>query len=151
MKPKMDRHKEILKVVSDRSVGTQAELRRVLSGRGHKVDQATLSRDIHELGLVKVTDGNGSYRYAPVERISPPVRANSESVVGGTVLSVAASRNLVVIKTDPGNASPLGLAFDRLAWPEVIGTVAGDDTVLLVLKETASAKKMAHRIEGLRK
>lgn len=149
MKSKIVRHREILGIVTDKAVGTQAELRRVLSGRGHRVDQATLSRDIRELGLVKVANSNGGYKYARVDEVSPIVRTSSPALAGRMIRSVATSRNLVVVKTDPGLASALGLAFDHMNWNEVLGTVAGDDTLLLVVDEKIPARKIAKKVQGL--
>src|SRR3990167_1273463 len=100
MNHKVHRQKEVLKVVAGQDIATQAELRKVLADRGHRVDQATLSRDIRELGLVKIAVENGRYKYAPVEEASPVQAARSEGFVGRAVRTIGASKNLVVIKTD---------------------------------------------------
>lgn len=151
MSLKASRHREILKVVSERPVATQAELQEVLHGRGIRVDQATLSRDIRELGLVKTPAGEGGYRYAPVEEVSPVLRAKSQSLFRRFVRGIETSRNLIVIKTDPGNASAVGISIDRMGWPEVAGTIAGDDTLLVVVRESAPVRGVARKIKELAK
>ena len=150
MNNKNERHSAILKLVSERPIRTQVQLRSRLSRRGFSVNQATLSRDVRHLGLVKVAESGGGARYATVEALTPAVSGGAESLVGSLVRSVEASRNLLVVKTDPGNASPLGLAIDRLRWPQVAGTVAGDDTLLVVVREDAAAKKVARKLNSLR-
>jgi transcriptional regulator of arginine metabolism len=150
MNSKATRQREILEVCAEQAVATQGELRTLLGRRGHRVDQATLSRDIRELGLVKLSDGE-SYRYAPVEEASPVVRAGSEAALGRMVVSATAAHNLVVLKTHPGNASPAALALDHLGWKEILGTVAGDDTVFIATVTVADAKRLARKIESLTK
>ncbi|MHC4606494.1 MAG: arginine repressor [Planctomycetota bacterium] len=149
MQAKAVRQREILKVVAQRPVATQAELRTLLSRRGHRVDQATLSRDVRELGLVKVPDEGNGYRYGTVEEASPVVRRGSKALVGRFVRGVDRSGNLVVVKTDPGNSPPVALAIDGMGWKDVVGTVAGDDTILVIVRGRASAAKVARRIERM--
>lgn len=151
MKNRAERHKEILRLVSRRAVRTQAELRRRLLRCGIRVNQATLSRDVRLLGLVKVSDGEGSPRYAPMEEISSLPRARVDVLMGRLVRDVETVGNLVVVKTDPGGASPLGLSIDRLAWQGVAGTVAGDDTLLVIARGGPGARKVARKIEEIRK
>lgn len=143
---KSQRHQEILKAIRSSSIATQTDLRRVLAKRGYAVDQATLSRDIHELGLVKIADGAG-YRYAPVEEVSPALPRNSAALLSRFIRSIATAGQLVVVKTDPGEASPIGLAIDRMNWNELVGTVAGDDTLFLAARSSGAARKLASRIK----
>lgn len=150
MKSRTERHLEIRKIVSRHPVRTQADLRRRLLRRGISVNQGTLSRDVRQMGLVKVSDGNGGYRYAPLDEIPLPPHPPSEAFAAQVVRSAEAVKNLIVVKTEPGGASPFGLAVDRLRWPEVAGTVAGDDTLLVVARENSLARKVARRIEGMR-
>ena len=148
---KSERQRQILQLVAERPIRTQADLKNPLLKRGMLVDPATLSRDIRQLGLVKIPDGEGGYRYAPVDGITPPSGETSEQTVGRLARSAEASKNILVIRTDPGNASALGLAIDQAEWPEVAGSLAGDDTVLLVVRERHSARKLARRIERLKR
>jgi transcriptional regulator of arginine metabolism len=150
MTTKSERQQAILAIVRERPVGTQGELQRLLRARGHDVNQATLSRDIRELGLVKAPAGDGATRYAPVEAVSPVVHADSIALVSRMVKGAEAAGNLVVVKTDPGNANAVGIAIDRLRWPEILGTVAGDDTLFVVVREGARPGGIAKRILNLR-
>ncbi len=149
MTHKTERHRELLAIVRERPVATQDELRRLLKGRGHGVDQATLSRDIRELGLVKAAR-DGATSYATLDAISPAVHVESTTLVSRMVLSVECSGNLVIVKTSPGNASPVGLALDRMHWSEVVGTVAGDDTLFVAVREGVRAKTLAKKLLELR-
>jgi len=118
----------------------------VLARRGFQVTQATLSRDINELRLVKTTEGyilpNGD---APVE----PMPAVSR-VVREFVREVRRAQNLLVIKTIPGSAQPVAVAIDAEGWDEVVGTVAGDDTILIISGNNKKARQLQTRLEGLR-
>ncbi|HKS16739.1 MAG TPA: arginine repressor [Planctomycetota bacterium] len=144
------RHEAILRAVGEGPVRTQEELRRKLAARGFPVDQGTLSRDVRELGLVKVPgqDGQGTH-YALAA--APAATAGSDPAAAVARFSRGAdwSGNLVVIATDAGNAGLLGIAVDRLGWKEVLGTIAGDDTLLVVVREGARARAVAERIKAL--
>jgi transcriptional regulator of arginine metabolism len=150
MSPKADRQNAILDVIAKHAVATQAELKDRLRERGIEADQATLSRDIRELGLVKASEDGAHYRYAPVESVGPPVHVKASAILVRLVRKIECSGNLLVVKTDPGEASPAGLALDRMGWPEVVGTVAGDDTLLVVVREGTPARKLAKKILNLR-
>ena len=150
MSEKVDRQKAILDVVATRAVSTQQELKELLKARGIDVDQGTISRDIKELGIVKVSDDGAHYKYAPVEAVAPATHQRPSAIVARLVKKVDWSGNLLVVKTDLGEASPVSLAIDRLGWPEVVGTVAGDDTLLVVVREGASARKVAKKILDLK-
>src|SRR5580765_6880247 len=150
MSTKTDRQNAILDVIAKHAVATQAELKDRLKNRGIEADQATLSRDIRELGVVKASDDGAHYRYAPVEAVGPPVHLKASAILARLVRKIETSGNLLVVKTDPGEASPVGLALDRMAWPEVVGTVAGDDTLLVVAREGTPARKLAKKILGLK-
>jgi len=149
MKSKGERQRAILEVIAERPVRTQLQLKTLLRARGFEADQATLSRDIRELGLVKISDDGVHVRYAPVEAVAPPIHDRPAAVVARRVRSVEGSGNLLVVKTDPGEAGPVGIAVDRLGWPEILGTVAGDDTLLVVLREGVSARRAARRLLAL--
>jgi len=150
MSSKAERQKAILDIIAKQAVSTQAELKDLLKERGIEADQATLSRDIRELGLIKASDDGTHYRYAPVEAVAPPVHMKASAILARLVLKIDCSGNLLVIKTDPGEASPIGLALDRMGWSEVVGTVAGDDTLLVVVKEGSPARKLAKKILDLK-
>lgn len=150
MSAKADRQKALLDVIATRAVSTQAELKDLLKERGIDADQATLSRDIRELGLIKASDDGAHYRYAQVEAVTPPAHVKASTTLARLVRRIDCSGNLLVIKTDPGEANPIGLALDRMGWSEVVGTVAGDDTLLVVVKEGSPARKLAKKILSLK-
>lgn len=150
MKLKADRQRALLEAVHRTEVATQSELQRLLKAKGHAVDQATLSRDIKELGLVKVPTETG-YRYAPVDEASPVIPTRSAAVVSRFVKAVDHAGQLVVLKTNPGNAPAVAEALDHLAWGGVIGTLAGDNTVFVACSETSAARKIAARIGDLKR
>ena len=150
MSTKADRQKALLDVIARQAVSTQAELKDLLKARGIDADQATLSRDIRELGLIKASDDGAHYRYAPVESVAPPAHMKASAILARLVRKIDSSGNLLVVKTDPGDASPIALALDRMGWSDVVGTVAGDDTLLVVVKEGVPARKLAKRILDLK-
>lgn len=143
---KLARQQTLLELAHDGPLPNQQELCKVLARRGFQVTQATLSRDINELRLVKTTDGyvlpNGD---APVE----PMPAVSR-VVREFVREVRRAQNLLVIKTIPGSAQPVAVAIDAEGWDEVVGTVAGDDTILIISGNNKKARQLQTRLEGLR-
>ena len=144
------RHEAILRVVAEGVVRTQEELRRKLAGRGFPVDQGTLSRDVRELGLVKVPglDGEGTH-YALSRAPGGMATSDPAAAVARFARGADWSGNLVVVATEAGNAGPLGIAMDRLGWKEILGTVAGDDTLLIVVREGRRARAVAERIKSL--
>jgi transcriptional regulator of arginine metabolism len=151
MSEKVDRQKAILDLVGTRALATQQELKELLKSRGIDVDQGTISRDIKELGIVKVSDDGEHYKYAPVEAVAPATHQRPAAIVARLVKKVDWSGNLLVIKTDLGEASPVSLAIDRLGWPEVVGTVAGDDTLLVVVREGVPARRVAKKMLDLKR
>ena len=123
---------------------------RSLAAQGFPVDQGTLSRDVRDLGLAKVPgpDGEGT-RYALARAAVVPASTDPAASIARFARSADWSGNMVVVTTEAGNASPLGIAVDRLAWKEILGTVAGDDTLLIVVREGSRARAVAERIKSL--
>ncbi len=136
------RQGQVLNLIRARAIHTQEELARALKDLGIAAAQVTLSRDIRELGLVKTTEG---YRQILRESGGPDFAA----VAADFLMDVRVARNLVVLKTSPANASTLAAALDREGWPEVAGTIAGDDTVLAISPDDASAQRLRDRLLGL--
>lgn len=124
----------------------QQELVKVLARRGFPVTQATLSRDINELRLVRTTEG---YMLSNGDAPTEPVPAVSR-VIGEFVREVRRAQNLLVIKTTTGSAQPVAFAVDAEGWDEVVGTVAGDDTVLVITTDNKAAKTLQTRLEDMR-
>ena len=139
---KLSRHAAVRDVISSREVSSQEELRGLLYRRGHRVTQATLSRDIHELGLVKTAEGYKVPQGEEAEIHLPSI----ERLIQEFVYEVKTAQNLIVIKTSPGSAQPVSAAIDAEEWDEVVGTIGGDDTILAIAQSAKLADKLAQRI-----
>lgn len=138
----------ILDLVDREAITSQEQLRRRLHARGVDVTQATLSRDIKELGLVKRA-ADGAYRRPGPEAAQRPLADTQlRHAVGEYLRRVARVQQLLVLKTDPGQANPLAIAIDRALLPEVVGTIAGDDTILVVTPDGRRARALARRFES---
>ena len=143
------RHAAILRILREQQIGTQTELAEALHAAGHDVVQTTVSRDIHELGLVKVRNAAGRLVYAPPEAAEAE-RADAIAVAFARwALDVEASGNLVVVLTPHGYASPLAQAIDVARHPRIAGTIAGENTVLLVAREPATGADLAAEIRTI--
>jgi len=142
---KAQRHAAILRLVREHSIPSQERLRSLLAHAGFDVTQATLSRDIHELGLVKqpVAGGMPAYAAPPDETVPAPTLTGFLHTL---LLRSDGVGPLLVLRTPTGGASALAAALDREAWPEVLGTLAGDDTVLIVTRGPAARRKLARRL-----
>ena len=140
------RQRAVLDVLKHGPVASQEELQRALRKRGVKVGQATLSRDIRDLRLAKTADG---YSRSQGESSSAPALPPVSRLVREFVLELRPAQNLLVIKTSVGSAQPVAAALDEEQWPEAIGTIAGDDTILTVCPDKEDAKKLAARIEEM--
>lgn len=142
------RQGQILRLISGEPVSSQEDLRRRLRHAGLRVTQATLSRDLRELHLVKTAEGYRSLAAAAEEASAAPlpplVRALREFL-----LDLRLAQNLLVLKTPPGGAQPLAAAVDGERWKEVAGTLAGDDTVLVVSTSRAACRSLQKRLEEL--
>lgn len=144
------RQKKILEIIKKERVETQEDLAAALKRDGINVTQATISRDIKELGLIKVPGDNNAFRYA-VPGEAALVRSNErlKRVFLEHVLGLDYSENLIVIKTHPGGAQTVASAIDQAGWSEVIGTVGGDDTILVVVKPKSAVKAVMERFNRL--
>lgn len=137
----------ILELVGREAITSQEQLRKRLRGRGVTVTQATLSRDIAELALVKHA-ADGAYRVAGDNGAGPAEPGEAlRSAVADYVGGIERVRELVVIRTAPGQAGILGIAVDRAALPEVAGTIAGDDTLLVIVRNAKKAQAFVKQIE----
>lgn len=129
------RHARIKEIIENQIIQTQEDLAESLKDKGIEVTQATVSRDIKELMLIKVPTGDGGYRYAfPPEKSVVFNHARLERAFQDAVLSVDSSLNLIIFRTLPGMAQAVAYAIDSAKWPEVLGTVAGDDTICIIVK-----------------
>jgi transcriptional regulator of arginine metabolism len=143
---KLSRHKAILELLDEGPIPSQDELQRLLHKRGLDAGQATLSRDIRELGLVKTSSG---YTVPGREVAGESDLPSVSRLVREFVTSVRAAQNLLVTKTSVGSAQPVAAALDDEAWPEALGTIAGDDTILIVCEDRRAASRLADRIQGM--
>jgi transcriptional regulator of arginine metabolism len=136
---KKDRLKAIEKLIVEFEIDTQEELTSKLIDMGYNVSQATVSRDISELNLIKIEGNFKKYKYSKaIDGIN--LKPQIVSLFKQVTTSVACANNLIVIKTLAGNASAAGMAFDEMHFPQVLGTVAGDDTLLVIAKTNADAE-----------
>ncbi|HEU4570792.1 MAG TPA: arginine repressor [Gemmatimonadales bacterium] len=139
------RHLRILELISTRRIGTQEELAEALRLEGWSVTQSSVSRDITALHLVKV---DGAYtRPAPVLR--NPDDPDERRIVEGVLTVDGAGDALLVIHTPPGEANRVAVALDRLAWPELLGTIAGDDTIFVAVRDGKARREVQRRLARL--
>ncbi|MBV9761568.1 MAG: ArgR family transcriptional regulator [Acidobacteriaceae bacterium] len=136
------RQGQILKILRAKSIFTQEELARALSELDIQATQVTLSRDMRELALVKTPEG---YRQLPAETGGPSLADVAEEYLQ----DIRVAQNLVVLRTSPGNANTLAIAIDREELEEVVGTVAGDDTVLVITQDASEAARFRQKMLDL--
>ena len=143
---KLSRHKAILEVIGEGRIADQKELQRRLHQRGFDAGQATLSRDIRELGLVKYAAGYS----LPVREADAAAELPSfDRLVREFVTSIRTAQNLLVTKTSVGSAQPVAAALDGKNWPEALGTIAGDDTILIICQSNRAAERLASRMQEM--
>lgn len=145
---KTQRHAAILRLIRAESVHSQEQLRTLLRGEGFEVTQATLSRDLRELRLLKVTEADGMVHYAP-----PPegevLHPSLEQLLPALLVSLDGVGNQLVLRTPAGSANAVGSAIDAQEWKEVVGTVAGDDTILVIARSEKARHTLAARLQEL--
>ena len=144
---KQDRHSAIRELVAGTLIGSQDELRRRLVKRGFEVTQATLSRDIHELHLYKGPNGYAAPNGPALEEDDDA--PDTEEILSSFGLKVKQALNQLVVMTTGGGAQPVALAIDGENWPEVVGTIAGDDTVLVICPDQKRASLLKDRLEAM--
>ncbi|MCT4661281.1 MAG: arginine repressor [Tissierellales bacterium] len=132
---KYARQEKILKIIRDHDVETQEDLTKYLRELGIDITQATISRDIKELGLVKVMGKNGKYRYASFQNAGDGATERLMKIFGSSIVSITPAGHLLVIKTIPGAAQVSASAVDALGIEEIIGTIAGDDTIFIAIND----------------
>ena len=148
---KAKRQAMIREIIESQSIQTQEELAEALRGRGMVVTQATVSRDIKEMHLLKVLSDDGGYRYATMEKNEQGMNDRLIRMLSDSVVEINSANNLIVIRTLPGSAHVAGEAVDSLRWPEILGTLAGDNTILLVIRAEGEAPQVVQRIQELMK
>ncbi len=132
---KYSRQSKILEIIESKDVETQDELARELRESGFQVTQATVSRDIKEMRLIKVLTKNGKYKYASIKEKEGAINDRFLKIYRNSVVSIDYSGNIIVIKTLVGSANAAAVSIDALNIKDIIGTIAGDDTIFLLLKD----------------
>lgn len=148
MANKAARHSTILEITAAAAVGSQEELRQRLAARGVEVTQATLSRDLRELGLVRVPHDHGS-RYVRQESLSDEATPSLEALLPQLFSSISGVSELAVLHTVASGAQPISEAIDAEAWGEILGTVAGENTILIICRSVAAREMVMTRLTRL--
>ena len=146
---KKRRHEKILQIISNNTVDTQEELLRLLRQEGFDVTQATVSRDIKELRLVKTQTGTGKYRYTAPKESVRDISSRFYSLFSENTISVQSACNMVVIKSLTGMAQAVCAAMDSLHWEGIVGTLAGDDTIFVVTKDEDCARRFTEELRQM--
>ena len=146
---KSTRHSLILEIIEEKDIETQEELAEELKRRGVKVTQATVSRDIKELRLLKVLADHGGYKYATVERAEKGMSDRFIRILSESIVNVESVGNLIVIKTLSASAGAACEAIDSMKWNEVLGSIAGDNTILVITRSEEAVESMMGRFNAL--
>lgn len=148
MANKRERQSAILEVVESRAVSSQEDLRKLLLHRGWDVTQATLSRDLRELRLARVPTPEGA-RYAVTDGTIEESRVALETLLPQLFLRIDGVSEMIVLRTVPGGAQPIAAALDGENWPDILGTIGGDDTILIVCRSGLARDRVVRRLKGL--
>ncbi|MCI6269247.1 MAG: arginine repressor [Clostridiales bacterium] len=146
---KAKRQALIREIVEAQSIQTQEELAEALRAHGMVVTQATVSRDIREMHLLKVLAEDGSYRYATMEKSDSGMNDRLIRMLTDSVVEMNSANNLIVIHTLPGSAHVAAEAIDNLKWPETIGTIAGDNTILVIVRTNEEVDTVMKRFHSI--
>lgn len=149
---KQARQDEIIRLINSEVIENQSELMTRLSEQGYSATQATISRDIRQLGLKKVTYGEGKRRYASAGVQIPVDNTGSYSqVLQNCIMSLEAAENIIVVKTVPGMAMAVGAALDKLDITDIVGCIAGDDTLFVAVRHSGQAERIIGEIKDVAK
>lgn len=147
---KVNRHAKIVELVNTRQIETQEELAELLNQEGYKVTQATVSRDIRDLKLTKVPSGNGRQKYAVLNKTSKSELTEKYArILKDGFVSVDMAQNILVIKTVSGMAMAVAAAIDDLKWHEVVGCIAGDDTVMCAIRTVEDTRAAMDKVRKI--
>lgn len=140
------RHAKILEIIAEKEIETQEELCEELNQLNYVVTQATISRDIKDLHLFKVSGIEKKYRYAYINKNETEISPKMKNLFRECLISIKAAQNLIVVKTLVGNGANAGAVFDKLNYSEVVGSVAGDDTLLVVCTDANAASMVVEKV-----
>lgn len=143
------RQSKILDIIANKDVETQEDLVAELAENGITVTQATISRDIKELGLVKTLTANNKYKYTSVKTRDVKVSEKLLNVFREAVITIVSANNMVIVKTLSGSANAVGMVIDQMRFPEMFGSVAGDDTLLIIAKSNEDAYVLNQKLLGI--
>lgn len=146
---KNSRHTRILEIISDHVIETQDDLIEKLKESGYPVTQATVSRDIKQLGLIKTATKDGGYQYTVTRNESSGNENKLKNIMRETVVSAQNAQNIIVVKTFSGMANAAAAALDSLAEEAVIGSIAGDDTIFIVVRNNEDATEFTNYIREI--
>ena len=146
---KVARHEKIKELIQQYDIDTQEELASRLNEAGFKVTQATVSRDIRALKMMKVTGKDGKSRYVILQELPTELGEKYTRVLHDALLTIDQGQNILVIRTVPGMAMGVAAALDALNWEEILGSIAGDDTVLCVARTLEEASSVAERLKSI--
>ncbi|SHH08662.1 arginine repressor [Tepidibacter thalassicus] len=146
---KISRHSKILEIIENEEIETQEDLAQRLRDNGINVTQATVSRDIKELKLVKVLTGDGKYKYAALKKEKKGSSDRLIRLIKEVLIDLDSSENIVCLKTVPGSAQLVAKAIDELELKEIVGTIAGIDTVFILIKSLEFVEKIKDRFRML--
>jgi transcriptional regulator of arginine metabolism len=146
---KYNRHARILEIIEKNIIETQEELAEKLKLLGMDVTQATVSRDIKELRLIKVMSEDGRYRYAPFSQRESTISNKLLMVLNQSYVSSDYANNIVIVKTLPGMAQAAASAVDSQSWTEVLGTIAGDDTIMIICRAEKIAEELVNKFNKM--
>ena len=146
---KVARHEKIIELIHQYDIDTQEELAARLNEAGFKVTQATVSRDIRALKMTKVAGKDGKSHYAILQDTHPVLGDKYTRVLKDALISMDVGQNLVVIKTVPGMAMGVAAALDALKWPEILGSIAGDDTIMCAAKTSEQAISVVEKLQSI--
>lgn len=146
---KSERHAMILNLIDTTNVETQEELADMLKQRGICVTQATVSRDIKELRLIKVLAENGGYKYATMDKAEAGMKERFVRIFGDSVVGINTSANLVIVKTLSGSANAAAEAVDSMHWNDIVGTMAGDNTIFIAARDEKTVPDIVKRLSAM--
>ena len=146
---KVNRHAKIVELVNKYQIETQEELAELLNAEGYKVTQATVSRDIRDLRLTKVQTENGKQKYAALKTTQSQLAEKYFRIFKDGFVYIGMAQNILVIKTVAGMAMAVAAAIDEMNWPEVLGCIGGDDTIMCAIRTVEEAEKVMEKIRKI--
>ena len=144
---KADRHRKILELISEKIVSTQTELTELLIDAGFDVTQATTSRDLQELRIMKVVLADGTYKYTVAKENEPDINGKLRKILGECLVNADYAVNIVVLKTITGAAQAVAFALESVVNDEIVGSIAGDDTIMIVVRNEREAKLLCTKLK----